>query len=1081
LICKECRKDNLTTEKTARVSTTPIQKRHRSIASAKNSSRMQQMLLEAEDDLNVESRKDMEDRKAQARQEELMKKSQTLRMQLEQLLRKQRRDFMFWCEEMESTIESLLDTLLKDYNAAYSSFNEIKNRKLKRLALARQKLAVIRVIEEQLPLYNKTIRTSNLDIKLMISAVARQRYTHSVLSQALKAVVSPYIRRGQERIGLLEFHVRPEIRQSLFERLVNATTEIGQVQNEAQQLSLALREAFELYQIETRAAGIAESQQSWGAFKHMVDRPKSLALAQGIIRDIKAIIKMYQSSGRYERRRPYRKHGRFASQNSSNLAYLWELRLSRVSFDSKSVEMSWHYFGHLWRKLQQYSVLSHERFRNIEVSQHCFSETAEDLDHFLQTMPELKEFPYFCYSYVRDNFRRNLTILVIRGKFLLAIVTSLKIMLQEARLVLTYKRFCLKHYTILEDLRRAFTILRLNLDETDVNLLSRLGLRPAASRIKADIEFLGLTLELRASLAHFHRRTNITSDTESVRAGLNHLLDVFEEQVRNATRVADRQCRWHGVASQPDLAIMFMTPIKQAPQNTRNKSSDNKPQGKQENAIEEKRTEPFGPGGYQIAKPAPKTSTQDSNSEEYPSAIPIYSHTLYRNPEGKSVTVHYCTNKTQCETYAKLFLNEAVVGFDMEWSNSAKTATLKQSVSLIQIASESRVALFQIATCTGTTSEELLAPSLRKLIESESIIKCGVNVAGDGSRLARYLNVRPRGLFELSRYHNILANRRISSGQITRVLYSLDKMVSDYLGCKMHKGDVRMSNWAVKLSHVQCCYAAADAYASLHLFHELERRCKNLDPAPERAVGLVDGSIGVDEVAGVKSTKNADLKDNKEDNEKAAETNAVETSVDDAPAEAEQLMFVADRKMARRTGIRREKSSVIRPHTLNTNQYSSPISNPTPSISRDEEAHGTSSQQSIPRLHKVTTTGPTSGIACRISFWKSYRRPLSRQFFVSMSASKVSSLGTSSPSGSEYEYESLLESDSDCESDPDLKSESEASSGVGSQSGGEQTLIAALVVADFGNKSSMPSKLLGLNRVQEFGSIQEDDEWEDIE
>lgn len=58
---------------------------------------------------------------------------------------------------------------------------------------------------------------------------------------------------------------------------------------------------------------------------------------------------------------------------------------------------------------------------------------------------------------------------------------------------------------------------------------------------------------------------------------------------------------------------------------------------------------------------------------------------------------------------------------------------------------------------TGKTPEDLIAPSLRKILESPKIVKTGVNIVrADFSRLEKWFDLKPRGAFELSHLHNLV-------------------------------------------------------------------------------------------------------------------------------------------------------------------------------------------------------------------------------------------------------------------------------------------------------------------------------------
>ncbi|KAK7509393.1 ribonuclease H-like domain-containing protein, partial [Phyllosticta citriasiana] len=213
----------------------------------------------------------------------------------------------------------------------------------------------------------------------------------------------------------------------------------------------------------------------------------------------------------------------------------------------------------------------------------------------------------------------------------------------------------------------------------------------------------------------------------------------------------------------------------------------------------------------------------------------FWSHKLYRDAEGKSVTVHYCTNFEEAETLCKSFLNEKVVGFDMEWESQAQASSgIKKNISVIQVCSESKVAVFHVALFSGgDTTKELIPPSLISLIESENIIKTGVGIwSADGRRIQKFLNLNPRGFVELSHFFHVLQDMKTAEGKYPKKLTSLAKQVQAYLGLALPKGSVRTSSWSRKLYQIQVDYAAADAYAGLMLYHVMNEKRKKMRPKP---------------------------------------------------------------------------------------------------------------------------------------------------------------------------------------------------------------------------------------------------------
>jgi len=187
---------------------------------------------------------------------------------------------------------------------------------------------------------------------------------------------------------------------------------------------------------------------------------------------------------------------------------------------------------------------------------------------------------------------------------------------------------------------------------------------------------------------------------------------------------------------------------------------------------------------------------------------------------------------------------------------------LRQNVAFIQVASESTVALIHVAqmgfddkgrpldlSAAREDETTLIAPSLRQLIESDQVLKIGVNSTGDHRRLRDFINVKPQGVFELSDLHNLVNSAENGIKKIPRRLVSLARLTLAHLGLPLDKGPVRCSDWSKpinsdqikckfldNLSSVAVCLcvtdAAADAYAGLRIFDLLEIRRAKLNPRP---------------------------------------------------------------------------------------------------------------------------------------------------------------------------------------------------------------------------------------------------------
>ncbi|KAF5868920.1 putative 3 -5 exonuclease helicase protein [Botrytis fragariae] len=219
-----------------------------------------------------------------------------------------------------------------------------------------------------------------------------------------------------------------------------------------------------------------------------------------------------------------------------------------------------------------------------------------------------------------------------------------------------------------------------------------------------------------------------------------------------------------------------------------------------------------------------------------------WSHTLYRGPEEngipKKVKVHYCRSlQTTEQTLQQHFLGKKVLGFDIEWKAEARAYHgPKKNVSLIQLATEERIGLFHIALFPQVNASELVAPTLKKIMEDPKVTKVGVAISADCTRLRTHLNIGSVSIFELSHLHRLVKYTLSQEYDlINKRLVSLAKQVEEHLHLPLFKGgDVRASDWSRGLSIQQISYAASDSYAGFHLYDILETKRQALDPTPPR-------------------------------------------------------------------------------------------------------------------------------------------------------------------------------------------------------------------------------------------------------
>ncbi|KAI9710593.1 MAG: hypothetical protein M1828_002144 [Chrysothrix sp. TS-e1954] len=198
------------------------------------------------------------------------------------------------------------------------------------------------------------------------------------------------------------------------------------------------------------------------------------------------------------------------------------------------------------------------------------------------------------------------------------------------------------------------------------------------------------------------------------------------------------------------------------------------------------------------------------------------------------VKVSYCCDLKSSEKVANALLGEKVLGFDMEWKSNGAVGP-KARVSLIQVACEDRIALFHIARHKGSAPAELIAPSLRTLIQSPAIAKTGVAILNaDGRRLRNDLGLDPQGLFELSHLHRVVEYANRKPELVSKKLVKLTYLAQRHLGRPLDKGPVRTSDWSKPLTPTQVRYAASDAYVGFRLYHAMEAKRMKMLPRPPR-------------------------------------------------------------------------------------------------------------------------------------------------------------------------------------------------------------------------------------------------------
>lgn len=192
-----------------------------------------------------------------------------------------------------------------------------------------------------------------------------------------------------------------------------------------------------------------------------------------------------------------------------------------------------------------------------------------------------------------------------------------------------------------------------------------------------------------------------------------------------------------------------------------------------------------------------------------PTSPVFWSHSTQQSPNGQKLIVHYCRTLRASEETVQHFFGSKVIGFDMEWKSSASSwDTIQNNVSLIQIANEERIAIFHIALFKpARTLKDLVPPSLQRLLESPEVVKVGVSIKADCTRLRKYLGVDAKSTFELSHLFKLVKFGKDNPKLVNKRGVNLSDQMEEHFGLPLDKNeDVRCGDWgrALNYQQVQC-------------------------------------------------------------------------------------------------------------------------------------------------------------------------------------------------------------------------------------------------------------------------------------
>eukprot|EP00927_Polykrikos_kofoidii_P065861 TRINITY_DN61580_c0_g1_i1.p1 TRINITY_DN61580_c0_g1~~TRINITY_DN61580_c0_g1_i1.p1 ORF type:complete len:453 (-),score=56.68 TRINITY_DN61580_c0_g1_i1:149-1369(-) len=198
-----------------------------------------------------------------------------------------------------------------------------------------------------------------------------------------------------------------------------------------------------------------------------------------------------------------------------------------------------------------------------------------------------------------------------------------------------------------------------------------------------------------------------------------------------------------------------------------------------------------------------------------------------------------------------------VLGFDIEWRASYERGVGQPRTATIQLATVDVAVIFHLSRCG------CVHPPLAHLLGRVDVLKVGVGSIGDAHKLRRDYGggeslpeqrLLVRSVHEL----NDLARQSVGSADRNGKPVSLSTLCEELLGhCLPKPQVVRCGNWeAIPLSQMQLDYAAADAWAGLRCFRELQARApvalteaintlvEPIDSGVRKRQAFVDGGVG---------------------------------------------------------------------------------------------------------------------------------------------------------------------------------------------------------------------------------------------
>jgi hypothetical protein len=218
--------------------------------------------------------------------------------------------------------------------------------------------------------------------------------------------------------------------------------------------------------------------------------------------------------------------------------------------------------------------------------------------------------------------------------------------------------------------------------------------------------------------------------------------------------------------------------------------------------------------------------------------------------EGRSVTAtrSFSVAENWCRD-ALISSNATGLSLDCEWVPPWYRGDAPERICVIQLATTTSCLVFNVVNI------EVLPETMLQALKDERIMKVGVSIQGDCTRLERDFDV------EVSGAHDLISAARLhrQKGDNLPKSRSLEDLVNSVLGRDMKKeGGVRIGDWSLwPLTEAQVVYAALDVCLAHDVFLKGPDCLRQAVPQTKRACEAEAGEL----VGPAKVAKTSTLKD----------------------------------------------------------------------------------------------------------------------------------------------------------------------------------------------------------------------------